>query len=248
VNVFIAATTGCFSDLEFEAACKQIADLEYDSIEVTLDEAGHFRPSEISADPEAAVFRTRDATRLSLCALNVVCDIDSGLFPGLFTFAKLLKITQVTIPSLELGMPFNDETDRLKALVSLATQDGIRLAIKTQKGRMTEDPHSAVELCRAVKGLGLTYDPSHYLCGPYRGQNHDMVFEYTTHVHFRDSSPDSLQVPVGLGEIDYSRVMTHLKRFDYRRAFSVDLIPADLKDMNRGLEMRKLRMLLESLL
>ena len=246
--MFIAATTGCFADLDFEAACKQIADLEYDAIELTLDAAGHFQPAEVSADPEAAALRTREATRLSLCALNVTSDIPLKLFPGLFAFAKLLKITQVTIPSLELGMPFNDETDRLKKLVTLATQDGIRLAIKTQKGRMTEDPHSAVELCRAVKGLGLTYDPSHFLCGPYRTQNHDMVFEYTTHVHFRDSTPDSLQVPVGLGEIDYSRVITQLKRFDYRRAFAVDLIPTELKNMNRGLEMRKLRMLLESLL
>ncbi|MCA8982749.1 MAG: TIM barrel protein [Planctomycetaceae bacterium] len=246
--MFIAATTGCYSDLTFELACQQIADLEYDAIELSLHADGHLSPETVSADPEAAVLRCRDATRLSLCAIHVVSELDRAHFPGLFKFAKLLKVTQVTIPALELGTPFNDETDRLKYLVNLATQDGIRLSLKTEVGRLTEDPHTAVELCRTVKGLGLTLDPSHYTLGPYRGQNYDMVFDFTTHVHFRDSTADQLQVPVGLGEIDYSRIISQLKRLDYRRAFSVDLISTEIPAETRGLEMRKLRMLLESLL
>ncbi len=246
--MFIAASTGCFSDLDFEQACQQIADLEYDSIELTLNESGHLKPSEIASDPEAAVMRCRDATRLSICAINITSELDRSIFPALLKFSKLLKNTQLTIPSLELGTPFNDETDRLKHLVNLATQDSMRVSLKTQIGRLTEDPHTATELCQAVKGLGLTVDPSHYISGPYRGQNYDMVFEFTTHVHFRDSTPDNIQVPVGLGEIDYSRVITQLKRFDYRRAFSVDLMLDKIDPESRGLEMRKLRMLLESLL
>ena len=247
--MFIAASTGCFSDLEFESACQQIADLEYDRIELTLTETSKdFSVSSIAADPEAAVLRSRQASRLSICALNITSDIDVSLYPGLFEYAKLLKVTQVTIPSLELGAPFNDETDRLKHLVSLAIQEGIRLSLKTQIGRLTEDPHTAVELCQAVKGLGLTLDPSHFACGPYRSQNYDMVFEYTSHVHFRDSTPDKLQIPVGLGEIDYNRIITQLKACDYNRAFSVDLIPSLTEEGTRDLEMRRLRMLLESLL
>lgn len=247
--MFIAATTGCFSDMEFRQACKQITDLEYDRIELTLsEESGDFSPQRIAADPESAVIRSREVNRLSICALNIVSDIDMSLFPGLFKFSKLLKVAQVTMPSLELGAPFNDETDRLKKLVTLATQEGVRLSLKTQIGRLTEDPHTAVELCRAVKGLGLTLDPSHFACGPYRGQNYDMVFEYTSHVHIRDSTPDKLQIPVGLGEIDYNRIITQLKACNYNRAFSVDLIPSLTDKDSRDLEMRRLRMLLESLL
>jgi len=247
--VFIAATTGSFSDLEFKQACKRIADLEYDHIELTLGEdSGDFSPRQIAADPDTAVIRSREVNRLSICALNITSDINTDLFPGLFKFAKLLKITQVTIPSLELGSPFNDETNRLKNLVTLAIQEGIRLSLKTQIGRLTEDPHTAVELCQAVKGLGLTLDPSHFACGPYRSQNYDMVFEYTSHVHFRDSTPDQLQIPVGLGEIDYNRIITQLKALNYNRAFSVDLIPSLTDKDSRDLEMRRLRMLLESLL
>lgn len=249
--MFIAASTGSYSDLEFDQACGQIADLGFDRLELTLAtdvEIPGLTPGEIASDPEKAVLRVREASRLSLCALNITSDLDASLYPGLFKFAKLLKITQVTIPSLELGAPFNDETDRLKKLVILATQEGIRLSLKTQIGRLTEDPHTAVELCQAVKGLWLTLDPSHFACGPYRGQSYEMVYEYTSHVHLRDSTPDQLQVPVGLGEIDYSRIITQLKNFDYNRAFSVDLIPALAEKEARDLEMRRLRMLLESLL
>ncbi len=247
--MFIAASTGSYSDLDFDQACRQIADLGYDRLELTVDEGiPDLSPTRIASDPEKAVLRVREASRLSACAINVVSDIDIPLYPGLFKFAKLLKITQVTIPSLELGAPFNDETDRLKKLVVLATQEGIRLSLKTQIGRLTEDPHTAVELCQAVKGLWLTLDPSHFACGPYRSQNYDMVYEYTSHVHLRDSTPDQLQVPVGLGEIDYNRIITQLKIFNYNRAFSVDLIPALADKKSRDLEMRRLRMLLESLL
>ncbi|MBL4884266.1 MAG: sugar phosphate isomerase/epimerase [Planctomycetaceae bacterium] len=247
--MFIAATTGCFSGLNYQQASERIAGLEYSRIELTLgDDSGDLSPANIAADPEASVTRVREASRLSVCALNVVSDIDISLYPGLFKFAKLLKVTQVTMPSLELGAPFNDETDRLKDLVTLAVQEGIRLSLKTQIGRLTEDPHTAVELCRAVKGLGLTLDPSHYSCGPYRTENYDMVYEYTSHVHLRDSTPDKLQIPVGLGEIDYNRIITQLNVFDYNRAFSVDLIPSLTPEGTCDLEMRRLRMLLESLL
>ncbi len=247
--MFISASTGCYSHLKLEDTCQQLADLEYDRIELTLNDRGDdFTVASIIDDPDAAVSRCRNATRTSICAINVTSQMKPNEFPNLFKFAKLLKITQVTIPSLELGTPFNDETDRLKRLVTLATQDGIRLSLKTQIGRLTEDPHTATELCGAVKGLGLTLDPTHYTCGPHRDQDYDIVFPFTTHVHFRDSTPDQMQVSVGLGEIDYSRIMTGLKRYDYRRAFSVDMIPS-LSDPNSlGLEMRKLRMLLESLL
>ena len=247
--MFIAATTGSFRDLDFQQACKQITGLEYDRIELTLEEGSkNLSPSQLAADPETSAIRIRETTRLSICALNIISDIDVSLYPGLFKLAKFLKVTQVTIPSLELGAPFNDETDRLKSLVELATREGIRLSIKTQIGRLTQDPHTAVELCQAVKGLWLTLDPSHFSCGPHRGQDYDMVYEYTSHVHLRDSTPDKLQISVGLGEIDYNRIITQLKALNYNRAFSIDLIPELTDNETRDLEMRRLRMLIESLL
>ena len=53
---------------------------------------------------------------------------------------------------------------------------------------------------------------------------------------------------VGLGELDYSRLISQLRRVSYTRALSIELLPDLMQDLQRPLELRKMRMLLESLL
>ena len=97
-----------------------------------------------------------------------------------------------------------------------------------------------------MKGRGLTLDPSYYACGPFSNTSYDLVFPYVCHIHLRDSTADQIQVPVGLGEIDYSRLISMLERQEFHQFLSVELLPELLKDTDRALELRKLRMLLES--
>ena len=96
--------------------------------------------------------------------------------------------------------------------------------------------------------MGITLDPSYYLCGPHRGGNYDQVYPYTYHVHLRDTNPDALQVLIGLGQIDYSRIISQLERVKYTRALSVEIFPEFLEPAARIIELRKMRLLLESLL
>ena len=68
------------------------------------------------------------------------------------------------------------------------------------------------------------------------------------HTLLRDTSEKELQVQVGLGEVDYARLIQQLQREDYRRTLSIDFDPT-MMDLNiRPLELRKLRLLLETLL
>ena len=127
-------------------------------------------------------------------------------------------MTQITLPASPLGTPFNTEVDRLREFVRLTSEDGIRLSIKTEAGHLTEDPHTAVELCQAVRGLGITLDPSYYMIGPNAGKSYDQVFPYVYHTHLRDSTAQSVQVQVGLGELDYTRLINQLRRRSYNRA------------------------------
>ena len=173
-------------------------------------------------------------------------DVPLSVLASLSKLAKMTRVTQITIPASPLGTPFNTEIDRLRGFVNLTSQDGIRLSLKTQTGRLTEDPHTAVELCQSVRGLGITLDPSYYICGPNRDKSYDQVFAYVYHMHLRDTTPNQLQVPVGLGEIDYSRLINQLRRHDYQRAMSVDILSDLIDEADRLLEMRKLRMLLDS--
>ena len=247
--MFIAASSRCFSDKTFEEACQLITDLEYDKVEIWLsEESEHLKPSAVASDPERFVTGLRETTRLTPIALHVEEDVDVNTIVGLSKAAKLLRVTQLTVPAAVIGTPFNTEIDRLRASLDILSQDGIRLSIKTQTGHLTEDPHTAVELCQAVKGLGLTLDPSYYVCGPNRGKSFDQVYPYVCHVQLRDTTPDQLQVQIGLGEIDYNRLLASLRRENYERALSVDVIHSAEHEPTRPLEMRKLRMLLETLL
>lgn len=247
--MFIAASSRCFSDLRFDDACRAIVDLEYDKLDIYLDESSkHLKPSEVAQSPEAFSQRMRDVTRLSPVAFSIAHDISPDTLKGICTAAKLLQVTQVTVPAAEIGTPFNSEIDRLRTFIGIANQLGIRLSIHTKTGHLTEDPHTAVELCQSVRGLGISLDPSYYLCGPHRDQNYDQVYPYVFHTYLRDSTPSQLQVQVGLGEVDYAKQVVSLRREEYRRALSVDFDPALMDSATRPLEMRKMRLLLETLL
>jgi sugar phosphate isomerase/epimerase len=247
--VFVSASTHCFADRTFDEACQLFVELEFDKLEIWLDEESqHLRPSELASDPEQFYARYRETTRLTPIALSVNHDVAPATLAGLSKAAKLLRVTQITIPASQLGTPFNTEVDRLREFVRLASADGIRLSIKTQTGHLTEDPHTAVELCQAVRGLGITLDPSYYMCGPNAGRSYDQVFPYVYHMHLRDSTLQSLQVQVGLGELDYTRLISLLRRQGYNRALSVEILPAADNAAERPLELRKLRMLLDTLL
>jgi hypothetical protein len=64
------------------------------------------------------------------------------------------------------------------------------------------------------------------------------------HTQLRDTTKDKMQVRIGQGEIEYSRVITQLSMVHYNRALCVHITPMD--DVDHVGEMRKMRLLLES--
>jgi sugar phosphate isomerase/epimerase len=248
-RVFVAVSTRSFPEVPFADACAQIADLEFDKLELWLDRSGeHLRPGDVSADPEGFIARYREATRLPCVAFALSEGADPTTFAGLAKAAKLLRVTQITIPAAPLGTPFNAEIERLRELAQTASRDGVRLSIRTSAGALTEDAHTAVELCQAVPGLGLSLDPGLYLRRPASERAQELVYEHTFHAHLRDSTAEQFQVPVGLGQVDYSKLISQLRRTRYDRALSIELWPEYFDGAQRPLELRKMRMLIESLL
>ena len=106
-----------------------------------------------------------------------------------------------------------------------------------------------MQLCQRVPGLGLTLDPSHYLAGPHGPVNYDPLFPFVRHVRLRDSGPrpDQFQVRVGQGEVEYGRIISHLDRYRYDRALTVDVRDVPDNPFPVEPEVRKLKYLLESL-
>ena len=101
-------------------------------------------------------------------------------------------------------------------------------------------------LCNNVDGLGITLDPSVFVCGKADEKNLDKILKYVCNIHLRDSRPDAFQVSVGQGEIDYGKLVTQLEREKYDRALVVHMVP--LEGLDHRVELRKLRRLLETLM
>jgi sugar phosphate isomerase/epimerase len=249
--VFVAATTECFLDLSLQAALERLADLEYTSVELALfEDADQFKPSAIAADVDAAVALCRNTQRLDVIAFDVRITATGAAhyehFTAICRLAKAAKVVTLTVPSAELGTPFNEEVEHLRRLVDIATLHGVRVGMKSQIGRLSEDPDTVSVLCDNVKGLGLTLDPSHYIYGPYQGRSIDKLMKYVYHTHLRDTNKKALQVRVGQGDIEYGRLISQLQKLKYNRALCVNIREQDGVD-HVG-ELRKLRLLLESLL
>ncbi|MHB0956418.1 MAG: sugar phosphate isomerase/epimerase family protein [Pirellulaceae bacterium] len=249
--MLVAASTECFRDLPLHDAVGRLVDLEYSNVEIAIDEDGiQLRPSEVESNFERAVVQCRDIHRLNVVAycVNIRASGEEYYrhFRAICKLAKATKVVTLVVPSSELGTPFNEEVERLRRLVDLASSEGARVGMKTTIGCLTEDPDTAVVLCDNVKGLGLTFDPSHYVCGPHSRRSTTKLMKYVFHVHLRDSTKDALQVRIGQGEIEYGRLIGQLRKVHYNRTLSVHL--REIPDVEHMGEMRKMRLLLESLM
>lgn len=251
--MFVAASTDCFSTLPLETALQRLVDLEFSRVEICLHEKGRqIKPSEVHANLEQAIHACRDTQRLTPVAYSIDIDAPESEYYQQFAscckLAKATKVVIVTVPASELGTPFNAEIERLRELVRIATLEGVVVGLKTQAGRMTQDPTTAMVLCDNVKGLAITLDPSHYVYTPLANTDYDCLLKYVCHLQLRDTSKQKLQVRVGQGEIEYGRLITQLAKFRYSRALCVNILDSDNDDVDHMAEMRKMRLLLESLL
>lgn len=248
--MFVAAASHCFSRLSLDTALQRLVDLEYTSVEILLHESGgHLKPSQVLADMDHAVRVCRRTHRLTPCAFSIDLEAPEEAYYPQFAaccqLATAVKVVTVTVRSAELGTPFNAEVERLQAMVSIASGEGVRVGLLTEVDRMTQDPDTAVVLCDSVKGLGITLDPSHFILGPHAGRPFEQVMKYVYHVRLRDTGKDRFQVRVGQGEVEYNRLVNQLNKVHYDRALCVDLV--EIPDVDHLAEMRKMRLLLESL-
>ena len=244
----IAGSTRSLWEMSLGQACSQLQDLGFDKCELWLnDDFDQLKVSDVVKNAESVMSELRDSSRLSPVAIFIDQEVSSPDFKKIVAFARALRVAQITIEASPLGTPFNTEIDRLRERHGICHQAGIRLSILTRRGLLTEDPLTASELCQSVKGLGITLDPTCYIFRPDR-VSWDMVFDHTLHCHLRDSSSTQAQVSCGLGDADFNRITATLESLHFDRSLCVDLLPQTMSGEERLLELRKLRLLLESML
>jgi sugar phosphate isomerase/epimerase len=245
----------CFGRHRFEEALRIIGELQFNKFDVAIHEQGpHLRPSQVADDVGAAATRLRFSPGLTPAAFSIAIETPDEVeydrqFRALCRLARLTTVPLVTMSAAAAGVGADAEVARLTRLVNEADSEGVILTVATLNGTLTEDPDQALALCKAVPGLGLTLDPSHYLAGPHHAKGYDHLFPYVRHAHLRDTGrgPNQFQVRVGQGEIEYGRIIAQLSRLHYDRCLTVDI--RDIPDAAFAMEpeVRKLKYLLESL-
>jgi sugar phosphate isomerase/epimerase len=253
VRVFVAATTLCYPHLTLSETIEKLAHLEFSHIELDLHETGgHIHPSDVLQNLQWAYETVNATRRLTVVALNLKIEAEGEAYFETFKacceLAKFSKIVTLTVESGEHGTPFNEEVERYKRLVQIADRHGVRVSMRSQMGRLSADPDTVSVICGHVKGLGLALDPSHYHLNHPNPLNYEKLLEYVHHVSLRDSSTEKLQVRVGQGVVDTGRLIQLLRKVHYHRALCVDIRPSEDPEIDHDGELRKMRLLLESLL
>ncbi len=253
--MYVACSTLCFGRYPLERSLRMLAELEFSKADVAIQARGpHLTPADVAGDVVLAAQQIRIGPSLTPAAFNIEIETADAAdyrrqFRALCKLARVSAVATLTIPAAPAGSDFQAETERLAELLALTAAEGLVLTVETRVGTLTEIPDAAVELCERVEGLGLTLDPSHYICGPHQGRSYDQVFAYVRHVHLRDTGrgPDKMQVLVGQGEIEYSRIIAQLERFDYDRLLTIEIVDVPELPFHMETEVRKLKYLLESL-
>tara|TARA_R110002073_G_scaffold3954_1_gene26416 strand:- start:5073 stop:5783 length:711 start_codon:yes stop_codon:yes gene_type:complete len=235
--------------MELREAIEVLQDLEFTAVEIALHESGKIKPSDLVTDVDRAAQILRSSHRMDISGYSVQLastgDQHYADFKEICRIAKATKVVNITVPSAELGTPFNEEVEHLQKLVKVAETEGARVAVRCQLGCLSEDPDTLMVLCNNVDGLGVTFDPSVYIAGKANTKNLDKILKFVCNVHLRDTRPDAFQVSVGQGEVDYGKLVTQLEREKYDRALTVHMSP--IEGLDHRVELRKLRRLLETL-
>ena len=250
--MFVAASSRCFPNLPVKDSLNKLADLEYSAAELIVGknpESDLVLPETQEQFDDIVLF-CRMSRRITPVAIYFDFEPEDPLFIRSIELcchmAKVAKIVQITVKASEFGTPFNAEVERLRHLVQIGNTHGLVIGVATETGRMSEDPDSLKSLCKSVRDLSVTLDPSHYIFGQSKPRDYDHLFDYVSHVRLRDSTKNKMQVQIGQGIQEYNKLVIQLNKVNYRRALCVDLAP--LPGLDQDAEMRKMRLLLESLL
>lgn len=251
----VACSTLCFTREPLERALRHVAELEFSKVDLAVGTGNpHLAPQDILTDLNSVVQRVRQGPTLGFSAITarLASTGDEYLkeLDAIAHLAQQLAAPVLVVASAPAGTPLEQEVARLKALEKIASLHGSVLTIATQMDTLSEDPSVAAYLCENVPGLGLTLDPSHYICGPHQGKSFDQVYPFARHAHFRDTGRrrDQFQVQIGRGAVEYGKIVTSMKRFQYAGALTVCIEDAQETKFEVETEVRKLRLLLESLI
>lgn len=248
--MYISATTQCFPKATLSEAVDALAEQEFGNLEAFIyEQGGVIKPSDVLNKFDEVAAQFRGITRMTPSALSI--DIPSeqefkAQFKACCKLAKINGIVSLVLRSSPLGFPFNEEIERLEYAVEEAFSSGCVVSVLTEKGRISEDLQTTLGFCNRTRGLMCALDPSYYLGEVMQSKLMESLLPFVNHVRLRDSKSDVYQTKVGQGDFEFGKLINQLDKVGYKRALSVDILPQ--AGVDHSVELRKMRMLLESLI
>lgn len=249
--MYVAASTGCFPDLSLQEALDKLTDLEYSAAEVVVgDDHGQIRLFDLVQQADSILQTCRLSRQISIGTLFLDTDPAHPDYLRHFSLtaqlAKALKVVVIIVHAAKQGSPFNGEVERLQQLTQIGIHAGVRVSLLTELGTISDTPETVGSLCKTVRELSVCLDPSQFIFGQSKPKDYDALVDYVSHVRLRDTTKDGFNVQIGQGVIEYGRLVVQLNKIGYQGALCADLLP--IPDLDLLSELRKMRLLLESLL
>lgn len=247
--MYISATTQCFPNASLSEAVDALAEQEFGYLETFIyEQGGAVKPSDVldHFDEIAAVFRGITRMTPAVFSIDIPSEKDfKAQFKACCKLAKINGVVSLVLRSSPLGFPFNEEIERLEYAVEEAFTAGCVVSVLTEKGRISEDLQTTLGFCNRIHGLMCALDPSYYLGEAMQSKMMESLLPFVNHVRLRDSKQGVYQTKVGQGDFEFGKLINQLDKVGYKRALSIDILPQE--DADHLVELRKMRMLLESL-
>jgi len=140
------------------------------------------------------------------------------------------------------GMYFADESpqtsvqrsyEELEWRVEQVANTGLVFSVEAHTGSPFIKPQDALALVKAVDGLTLTLDYTHFIRDGFAQTDVDPLLEYTAHFHARGAKKGRLQTSVTENTIDYPDIIHKLKAKNYKGWIGLEYIWIEWEQCNQ---------------
>jgi sugar phosphate isomerase/epimerase len=255
----LACADFAFPLLPHDRVLDLIAMLDFDGVDIGLFEGrSHLWPSKVFTSPVRSGKRLgrKLADRHLRCA-DVFLQMAPSFIPYAINhpeaprrrhardwFLKTLdyaaaagSIHITTLP----GVQFDSETpaaswhrscDELAWRVEQAKRHQIIFSIEAHVGSIVPKPKAALRLVKAVPGLTLTLDYTHFTRAGLPDRAIEPLIAHASHFHARGACKGRLQASFPQNTIDYARVLRAMRKANYRGYIGVEYVWIDWEHCN----------------
>jgi len=255
----LACADFAFPLLSHDKVLDLIALLDFAGVDIGLFEGrSHLWPSRVFASPKKSGQQLgRKLSARGLFCADVFLQMDPNFIPYAINhpepkrrrkardwFLKTLDFSAAcgakhatTLP----GVFFENEKresswqrscEELSWRVEQARDYGIMFGIEAHVGSLAPDPKAALRLVRAVSGLTLTLDYTHFTRAGLPDSAVEPLIAYASHFHARGARKGRLQAPFPQNTIDYARVLHAMQKTGYKGYVGVEYVWIDWEHCN----------------